>query len=150
MEKYWEIFVNGYAGYANYLWNEIGHPHLKNYFYWLIGVSLFFFLLEVLNPWRQKQARFRKDFWLDFFYMFFNFFLFSLVIYNAASNVVVNLFNDFFALFGITNLVAIEIGSWAAWTQLLTLFLIRDFIQWWVHRLLGGCTRFGRFPRIQS
>ncbi|MEY2904606.1 MAG: hypothetical protein RJA52_622, partial [Bacteroidota bacterium] len=25
--KYWDSFVNGYWGYANYLWNEITHPH---------------------------------------------------------------------------------------------------------------------------
>lgn len=146
--QYWEVFVNGYSGYANYLWNEITHPHLKNYFYWLIGVSLFFFLLEISNPWRQKQARFRKDFWLDFFYMFFNFFLFSLVIYNAASNVVVNLFNDLLAIFGITNLVAIEIGSWPAWAQLLALFLVRDFIQWWIHRLLHRNAFLWQFHKV--
>jgi len=92
--KYIEIFLDGYKNYAGYLWNEITHPHINNYFYWLIAVSLFFFLLEVVIPWRKKQAVFRKDFWLDGFYMFFNFFLFSLVIYNAASDVVVNLFND--------------------------------------------------------
>jgi len=148
MEKYWEVFVNGYSGYANYLWNEIAHPHLKNYFYWLIGVSLFFFLLEMLKPWRKKQARFRKDFWMDFFYMFFNFFLFSLVIYNAASDVVVNLFKDFLGLLGVTNLVAIEIGSWAIWTQLLTLFLVRDFIQWWVHRLLHRSSFLWQFHKV--
>ena len=84
MERYLEIFVAGYEGYARYLWHEITHPHWKNYFYWLIGVSAFFFLLELTAPWRRDQAKFRKDFWLDFFYMFFNFFLFSLVIYNAA------------------------------------------------------------------
>jgi len=146
--EYWEIFVNGYSGYANYLWNEITHVHLKNYFYWLVGVSMFFFLLELSNPWRPRQARFRKDFWLDFFYMFFNFFLFSLVIYNAASNVVVNLFNDFLAIFGITNLVAIEIGSWPAWTQLFALFLVRDFIQWWVHRLLHRNAWLWQFHKV--
>ena len=92
--NYWDIFINGYRGYANYLWYEITHPSWNNYFYWLILVSAFFFAVELLAPWRRDQARFRKDFWLDFFYMFFNFFLFSLIIYNAASEVVVNFFNQ--------------------------------------------------------
>jgi sterol desaturase/sphingolipid hydroxylase (fatty acid hydroxylase superfamily) len=148
MEKYFESFVNGYTGYANYLWQEIMNPHWKNYFYWLIGVSAFFFALELIKPWRKNQPKFRKDFWLDFFYMFFNFFLFSLVAYNAASNLFVDLFKDFLALFGIRNLVAIEIASWSIWLQLLAMFVIRDFIQWWVHRLLHWSPVLWEFHKV--
>lgn len=148
MQHYWEILLNGYAGYASYLWSEVTNPHWKNYFYWLIGVSLFFFLLELATPWRKEQAKFRKDFWLDFFYMFFNFFLFSLIIYNAASDVVVNLFSDLLAMIGITNLVALEIGSWPVWLQLFTLFIVRDFVQWNVHRLLHRVEFLWRFHKV--
>ncbi|MDN5201029.1 sterol desaturase family protein [Fulvivirgaceae bacterium BMA10] len=148
MEKYLESFINGYKGYANYLWTEITNPHWKNYFYWLIGVSLFFFLLELIKPWRQKQAKFRKDFWLDFFYMFFNFFLFSLIIYNAASMVVVDLFKDFLALFGIRNLVALQVETWPKILQLLVMFVVRDFIQWWVHRLLHRSAFLWEFHKV--
>ncbi len=148
MEKYWKVFVDGYAGYARYFWNEITHPGIQNYFYWLIGVSLFFFLLEILKPWRTNQARFRKDFWLDFFYMFFNFFLFSLIIYNAASDVVVNLFKDGLAAIGINNLVAFEVMKWPTWSHLLLGFLVRDFVQWWVHRLLHRVPRLWEFHKV--
>ena len=136
MNNYWNEFVNGYKGYANYLWSEILNPSWHNYFYWLIGVSLFFFALEIIKPWRGNQLKFRKDFWLDVFYMFFNFFLFSLLIYNAASNIVVKAFGDFLLLFGIENLVAIEVQSWPIWGHLLLGFILRDFVQWWIHRLL--------------
>jgi sterol desaturase/sphingolipid hydroxylase (fatty acid hydroxylase superfamily) len=148
MEKYWKVFVDGYTGYARYFWNEITHPGTQNYFYWLIGVSLFFFLLEILKPWRTNQARFRKDFWLDFFYMFFNFFIFSLIIYNAASDVVVNLFNDFLASLEINNLVAFEVMKWPTWSHLLLGFLVRDFVQWWVHRLLHRVPRLWEFHKV--
>ncbi len=149
MQKYFDIFVQAYQNYAGYLFNEITHPHWKNYFYWLLGVSLFFFVLEGIKPWRKKQARFRKDFWLDFFYMFFNFFLFSLIIYNAASDVVVNLFNDFLAgAFGITNLVALQVGSWPVWLQLFTLFIVRDFVQWNIHRLLHRVDTLWEFHKV--
>ena len=148
MEKYLNIIRESYQGYANYLWNEITNPHFTNYFYWLIGVSLFFFLLELLQPWRKDQPRFRRDFWLDFFYMFFNFFLFSLIIYNAASDVVVNLFNDFLEMFGVTNLVAIHVDSWPVWAQLVTLFVVRDFVQWNVHRLLHRVPFLWEFHKV--
>ncbi|MFK7953227.1 MAG: hypothetical protein AB8B73_10305, partial [Ekhidna sp.] len=104
--SYWEVIRNAYTGYANYLWNDIIHPSWHSYFYWLIAISLFFFGLELIAPWRKNQSKFRKDFWLDAFYMFFNFFFFSLIIYNAASDVVVNFFNNALASIGVTNLLA--------------------------------------------
>ncbi|MCP3957700.1 MAG: sterol desaturase family protein [bacterium] len=148
MSKYLEVFVAGYESYARYLWGELTHPHLKNYVYWLIGVSLFFFVLELLRPWRPEQPRFRKDFWLDAFYMFFNFFLFSLIIYNAASDVVVNLVSDALTAIGVENLVAIEVRSWPAWLQLVVLFLVRDFVHWNGHQLLHRVPFLWEFHKV--
>ena len=58
---------------------EIANPGWGNYFYYLIVLSLAVWGLELVFPWRKNQPAFRKDFWLDAFYMFFNFFIFSLV-----------------------------------------------------------------------
>jgi len=148
MEKYWEIFFQGYQGYASYLWYEITTPSWHNYFYWLLGVSAFFFLLEIVRPWRKDQSIIRKDFWMDFFYMFFNFFLFSLIIYNAASDVVINLFIDGLAVLGIRNLLAFEVMSWPMWAHLLLGFLVRDFVQWWIHRLLHRVPALWEFHKV--
>lgn len=134
--KYFDVFINGYKGYWDYLVYEITHPSLHNYFVWLLLVSAFFFMIEVFAPWRKNQPRFRQDFWLDFFYMFFNFFIFSLVIYNAVSDVGVNLFSDFLGLFGIENLLLLQAQKLPVWIHLLIGFVLRDFIQWWIHRLL--------------
>ncbi|MEM6345524.1 MAG: sterol desaturase family protein [Bacteroidota bacterium] len=151
MEKYWDLFVKGYTDYANYLWNEItfqSTPWWKNYFFWLMLVSALFLALEWLKPWREAQPKFRKDFWLDFFYMFFNFFLFNLIIYIAGSNVVVELFNQLLASVGINNLVALKIASWPVWAQLFSLFIIRDFVQWNIHRLLHAVPFLWEFHKV--
>lgn len=150
MEKYWNLFVEGYTGYASYLWYEITHPSWNNYFYWLVAVSVLFFILEVLMPWRKKQAIIRKDFWMDAFYMFFNFFLFSLIIYSAASNVIVNLFNDGIkALTGGFDLQANNpLQTFPFWAILLIGFVVRDFVQWWVHRLLHYSDRLWEFHKV--
>ncbi|WP_020535651.1 sterol desaturase family protein [Lewinella cohaerens] len=150
MEKYWDLFVKGYTGYANYFWHEITHPSWDNYFYWLILVSLFFFVLEVVIPWRKKQAILRRDFWLDVFYMFFNFFLFSLIIYSAASNVVVNLFNDGikFIANGFDLQAMNPLNDFPIWGILLIGFLVRDFVQWWIHRLLHRSDRLWEFHKV--
>ena len=149
MENYLNIFINGYKGYWNYLWGDILNPSWHSYFYWLILVSLAFLVLEVVIPWRKKQAIPRKDFWLDTFYMFFNFFLFSLIIYNAASEVVVNLFNDgILAISGI-NLQALNpMQTWPLWAVLLIGMVVRDFVQWWIHRLLHRFDFLWEFHKV--
>lgn len=135
-----QIFKESWMGYAQYLWSEISFqssPWWHNYFLWLTIVSMFFFGLELARPWRVDQPKFRSDFWLDVFYMYFNFFLFSLIIYNAASSVVVHYIDAM--VMGITGIklnhssILSELPYWA----ILTIgFILRDFIQWWVHRLL--------------
>lgn len=146
--EYLELIKKSYSDYSNYLLNELMQPGWHNYFYWLIGVSLFFFLLEILKPWRENQAKFRKDFWLDVFYMFFNFFLFSLIIYNAASDLLVIFFNDLLASIGINNLIAFEVMSWPVWAHLLIGFMVRDFVQWWTHRLLHKVPFLWEFHKV--
>lgn len=148
MEKYRSIFLSSFSDYGNYLWHELLNPGWGNYLYWLIGLSLFFWLLEILLPWRKHQAKVRRGFWLDGFYMFFNFFLFSLIGFNAVSNIGVEAFNDFLALFGVENLIAFEVQSWPVWAQLLTLFTVRDFIQWNVHRLLHRSSFLWEFHKL--
>jgi len=148
MEKYIKIIGDAYYGYFNYLVNEIMYPSWGNYFWWLVGLSLVVWSLELVFPWRKEQAAFRKDFWLDGFYMFFNFFLFSLIAYNAISNVAVEFFNDFLGLFKIDNLVEIEIDSWPVWGKFLLLFVLADFIQWNVHRLLHRVPALWEYHKV--
>ena len=85
---------------------------------------------------------------MDFFYMFFNFFLFSLIIYNAASGVVVELFTDGLAAIGINNLLAFEVMKWPTWSHLVLGFFVRDFVQWWTHRLLHRVPRLWEFHKV--
>lgn len=149
MPNYIKVFLDGYSGYAHYVWHEITHPSWGNYFYWLIAISLFFFSLELANPWRKNQERFRKDFWLDSFYMFFNFFLFSVIIYNAASDVVVNFFNyHVLEWTGVNLSTSNPIQSWPMWAVLLLGFLVRDFVQWWTHRLLHKSEWLWEFHKV--
>ena len=148
MEKYLEIIIGSFTGYWNYLVYEITHPGWNNYFYWLIVLSLLVFILEIILPWRKNQPIIRDGFWLDTFYIFFNFFIFSLIGYNALSHIGVELFNDFLGLFGIENLVAIEVAQLPGWLQLLIMFVIADFIQWNVHRMLHRVPWMWEFHKV--
>lgn len=148
MQKYWDVATQSFLGYKDYLFHELLNPSWHNFFYWLLGLSLAVWLLEYLFPWRTEQSIVRKDFWLDGFYMFFNFFLFSLIGYSAISNVAVTAFNDFLGLFGITNLVAIRLNALPAILQYLLMFFIADFVQWNTHRLLHAVPRLWEFHKV--
>jgi sterol desaturase/sphingolipid hydroxylase (fatty acid hydroxylase superfamily) len=153
MEHYFDIFLRSFSEYGNYLISEIlftydYKPWWENYFYWLILLSIGVWGLELALPWRKGQKALRRDFWLDVFYMFFNFFLLSLIGYNALSNIGVELFNDLLGLFGVTNMVALNVATWPVWAQFGLMFVLADFIQWNVHRLLHRVPRLWEFHKV--
>ena len=82
MEKYLDGFVSAFLGTLNWTWKSIVFevPWYTNYFWGLVAISVVVWILEILFPWRKDQAIFRKDFWLDSFYIFFNFFVFAIVV----------------------------------------------------------------------
>lgn len=105
-------------------------------------------MLEIKFPWRKNQAIFRKHFWQDIFYMFFNFFIFSLIFYNAFSEIGVHFFNQALASLGLKNKVAIELSNLPKIVQLLALFILNDFIQWNVHRMLHKIPFLWQFHQL--
>ncbi len=138
MNKYQEIIINSYSGYFNYLKNEISTLQFENYFYGLIFISLAVFILEILFPWRKNQPIIRKDFWLDIFYMFFNFFILNLIFLIALNDLTAQLFNDFLSSFGLqlASLQLINLSEYPKVFSLLVFFIVSDFVQWNTHRML--------------
>ncbi len=148
MEKYLKILAEAYGGYAQYFINEVISPSWHNYFYWVVAASFLIWCLEILFPWRKNQPIIREHFGLDIFYIFWNYFLFSLVVYNAISMVGVQLFNDFLSIFKIDNTIAISIAQWPVWLQLLFIFVFRDFMQWAIHMLLHRVNWLWEFHKV--
>lgn len=148
MEKYLKIIAEAYGGYAQFIVREVINPNWHNYFYWVVGASLVIALAEKLFPWRKNQPLVREYFWLDVFYIFWNYFLFSLVAFNALSLVGVQFFKDILAVFGIENLVALNIANWPKWVQLVFIFVFRDFMQWAIHRLLHRVGWMWEFHKV--
>lgn len=135
MEKYIEAITNAFTGTIDWTWKSIIFevPWYNNYFWGLIAISLFVWGLEIVFPWRKEQSIFRKDFWLDTFYMFFNFFIFAIVISGFYKLIELG--------FGEVNIsmksvAIIDMTSWPLWLQLLVFFIVLDFVQWFTHILL--------------
>jgi sterol desaturase/sphingolipid hydroxylase (fatty acid hydroxylase superfamily) len=151
MEKYIDIIKNSYSGYWNYLKNElININHWDNYFYGLILISIAVWLLEIAFPWRKEQSIFRKDFWLDSFYMFFNFFLLNLIVLIALSNTAASFFNDVLGLIGlsVSSFQLFEVNQLPKILGLFIFFIVGDFVQWNTHRLLHRVPILWNFHKV--
>lgn len=147
MGEYIDAFISAIRGTAEWTWKSIlfDVPWYTNYFWGLVVISLVVWLLEIAFPWRKEQAIIRKDFWLDGFYMFFNFFIFAIVISG-----VYKMLGLFFGEIGLTakSLALIDISQWAPWLQLLIFFIILDFVQWFTHVLLHKYPILWRFHKV--
>ncbi|WP_347174946.1 sterol desaturase family protein [Polaribacter uvawellassae] len=147
MEKYFTAFKNAFFGSVDWTWKSILFevPWYTNYFWGLILISLIVWSLEIAFPWRKNQAIIRKDFWLDAFYMFFNFFIFSIVIAGFYT-----VFELVFQNFGITlkSLAIIDLKSLPTWAALLIFFIILDFVQWFTHVLLHKYEFLWQFHKV--
>ena len=147
MEKYVSAFIHEFTSTLNWTLDSILFkvPWHNNYFWGLIVISLVVWLLEIIFPWRKNQSRIRKDFWLDGFYMFFNFFIFSIFISGDYKAI-----GLFFSEMGITtkSLAVFNLSNWPAGIQLIVFFIILDFVQWLTHLLLHKYEVLWRFHKV--
>ncbi len=147
MEKYVSAFINEFTSTLNWTLDSILFkvPWYNNYFWGLIVISLVVWFLEIIFPWRKNQSRIRKDFWLDGFYMFFNFFIFSIFISGDYKAI-----GLFFSEMGITtkSLAVFNLSNWPAGIQLIVFFIILDFVQWLTHLLLHKYEVLWRFHKV--
>ena len=122
----------------------------ENYFYGLIIISIVVWGLEIIFPWRKNQSLFRKDFWLDTFYMFFNFFLLNLFVLVALSNTAAEIFNDVLGVIGLTlsNFRLLDLNTLSFPVRIFIFFIVVDFVQWWTHRLLHRVNFLWNFHKV--
>lgn len=142
-----DAFTNAITGSTRWYWKQITFDvswH-QNFFWGLIVISLFAWALEIAFPWRKDQSIVRKDFWLDGFYMFFNFFIFA-----TAISGIYKILELLFAEINMTaqSLAIIDMSQWAQWAQLLLFFVILDFVQWFTHVLLHKYPFLWKFHKV--
>ncbi len=141
------IIVNTMLGHVYWIGANIvfAVPWSQNYFWGLTAISLMVWGIECAVPWRKSQSRFRHDFWLDAFYMYFNFFIFSIVIngiYDALAYV--------FYLYNITmqSLTLIHLESFHPLLQLTVFFVLLDLFQWITHFAIHRINVLWRFHQV--
>lgn len=147
MKKYSIAFIDAFTDSIDWTVKSIIFevPWFTNYFWGLTIISLLVWGLEIAFPWRKNQSVFRKDFWLDSFYMYFNFFVFAIVISGFYK-----LLEIFLKNIGVSvkSLTIIDISTLPMWVQLLVFFIVLDFVQWFTHVLLHKYPFLWRFHKI--
>lgn len=140
-------FIEAFKGTVDWTWRSVtlDVPWYMNYFWGLTLLSLIVWGLEIAFPWRKNQKIFRKDFWMDAMYMYFNFFVFAFFL------------NGFFKVIGLgleaaglsmKSLVLVDMSAWPMWAQLLVFFLVLDFFQWATHVALHKIPAFWQFHKV--
>jgi sterol desaturase/sphingolipid hydroxylase (fatty acid hydroxylase superfamily) len=147
MEAYLDAFIGAFESNLLWTWKSILFqvPWYTNYFWGLLLISLLVWGMEILFPWRAEQSIFRKDFWLDGFYIFFNFFVFTIAI--AGFYKLIEVFSNDLGV-GVSSLAIIDLTNLPMWGQLLIFFVLLDFFQWFTHILLHRLPFLWQFHKI--
>jgi sterol desaturase/sphingolipid hydroxylase (fatty acid hydroxylase superfamily) len=141
-------FDSSFVGYGRWVAGEIRNVSFHSYFWLLVGVSLTAAVLEVARPWRRDQPFLRHDFFLDLFYVFFNFFGFGLLGYAALSDVASWATSRALASLGLSSLVVVDLGALPIAAQIVAYLLVRDFVEYGVHRLLHRVPALWRIHEV--
>ena len=146
--EYIKLLIYSSIDVLEWTFNQIlfNVPFSENYFWGLIIISLLVWLFEIMFPWRKSQKIFRKDFWIDIIYMFFNFFLFSIIIvgfYEAFNKLL-------YDLFGIASnsIALIDLSTFSQISQLIIFFITLDFFQWLTHIMMHRFDFLWKFHKV--
>lgn len=123
-------------------------PIYLQYYFWLLLISAIVFGLERLAPRSRSQEILRPGFVQDLFWMIFNLQYVSWMLAIAAVHVVAWL-NRAFLHIGLPLPESIRlISTWPLWAQFIVFFLLKDFLEWNIHRALHRFPWLWRFHRL--
>jgi sterol desaturase/sphingolipid hydroxylase (fatty acid hydroxylase superfamily) len=118
------------------------------YYFWLLVVSAGVFVLERFFPWRREQEVLRPGFVQDLFWMVFNTQYMSWMLALLAVHLV-GWFNAAFLHIGVATPSSLRLAAeWPIWLQFVVFFVIRDFLEWNIHRLLHAVPWLWKFHQL--
>jgi sterol desaturase/sphingolipid hydroxylase (fatty acid hydroxylase superfamily) len=111
-------------------------PIYLQYYFWLILVSLGCFLLERIAPWRREQRVLRRGLVQDLFWLVFNGHFLGLLLALWTGHVVAA-FNTLLRGAGLPLPESLALlGGAPLWVQFVVFVVLKDFVEWNIHRLL--------------
>ena len=118
------------------------------YYFWLVGVSLFVFVLERIFTWRREQKVFRAGITQDLFWLVFNGHYLGVVLAMVTGPVVHGL-NDLLREAGLPAPESLALmAETPLWLQVIVFFVLKDFIEWNIHVLLHRTPWLWEFHKL--
>ncbi len=118
----------------------------RNWFHWLVAISLFFLVAERLRPARPSQRVLREQLANDAFYLVFNGRLYTLLLGGLVAWVASQ------TRAGLALLSLLPAQGWLAGQpfalQALVYLVLRDFLEWSVHVLLHRVPFLWQFHKV--
>ena len=136
-----DVLMNTLYGGFSWVWQQVlcQVPVEQNYFWMVTVATSLIMLLEYLFPWRKDQRFFRQDWGVDLCYLYANLFVFTVVLEAVYALCAVVFPQDW----------GIEFFSGLGWGwQLVLFFVLQDFLQWGMHRLLHTNEWLWKFHQI--
>ena len=125
----------------NILWDT------RQYFFWLMLISILCFVLERLAPWRKDQRVLRNQFSQDLFWLVFNGHYLGVLLAHVAAWMFLTLGRS--AVGMVTGLYdAAWLSGQQLWVQCILFLVIRDFVEWLIHNLLHKVPFLWEFHKL--
>ena len=123
-------------------------PIYFQYWFWLAGTSLLVFLLERIWTWRKQQNVLRKGIWQDLFWLVFNGHYLGLLLAMVTGDLV-QLLNSWLHGIGLPVPESIAlVAGWPFWAQFIVFFLLKDFVEWNIHKALHRVSWLWEFHKL--
>jgi len=107
-------------------------PFLK-YFLFLLFACALLWSLEIFIPWRKEQRIFRRDFWLDGFYLMFNLLVLPVAGFFFFTILFAEIWQSLIRTGDLENPIAFYFASLPVGARLAAAFVFRDFLHWNLH-----------------
>jgi sterol desaturase/sphingolipid hydroxylase (fatty acid hydroxylase superfamily) len=144
-----DTFVGQTKLIYNYTIYQLKHPAFNNVYYCVLAAYSICFIFEIILPKQKKHGVLdRKGFWLDSFYVLFNDVIIYIIGLFGLCAVAELIFFKGLNAFGIHSLKIADITSWNPVVQVLIMFLIQDFMEYWAHFLLHRFDFLWAFHKI--
>lgn len=114
----------------------------QSYFFWLLAISLVFFLLERIWPARPQQSPWRKQLAQDIFWLIWNGRYVGVLLAFAADRLIWPLAG------GSAPRVNSALADWSTPAQFFALLIATDLLDWMVHNLLHRVPALWAFHKV--
>ena len=123
-------------------------PIYINYWFWLIIVSFVVFLLERIWTWRKEQKVLRRGILQDLFWLVFNGHFLGLLLAIITGQIIQALNTALYnAGLPVPESLALA-ASWPLAIQFIVFFLVKDFVEWNIHRMLHRVPWLWEFHKL--